>query len=251
MGELNLTRFDPSDNKQRIQILEFIVSELQDAMIGNKGKKQQSFNNIKSKKEQSNKSKKQKKKKKKSGKFRQCMDKIGHIFLEFNDQKTISKLIQIKSLSFIRRNKNFSAKQRLIAYTEPNDIIFRLKSFNAKCNALSSLKLYEIKKAPKTMSTLKLIDLMICNGLLFENRFKGKYENDHFVAMDLSRTKKYDFTQKVIKEKCKVLSYPKLLSYLWIFIELNSTNRREKNKKDIQQFMVWKGQCGEKTISFK
>merc|ERR1712154_520436 len=56
------------------------------------------------------------------------------------------------------------------------------------------------------MSVLKLIHLMICNGLLFENRFKGKYENDHFVAMDLFRTKKYDFAQKVIKEKCKLFN---------------------------------------------
>merc|ERR1719410_1653217 len=159
---------------------------------------------------------------------------------------------------------------------------------------------------------------MICNGLMFENRFKGRHETDHFVAMDLSRNnKKYDNAQKVIKEKCKVfnewqmmdiedvnaayltefgefhlnkyqnanamlsrvdgseylkhldsllldtqfltkanlksmhcvyckvLNYPKVLSYLWIFIQLNTKNNREKNKKGIQQFMVWKAQCGE------
>lgn len=138
---------------------------------------------------------------KKSGKFRDFMNCVGSQFLEYIDNETMSTLVRIKLFSFIKNKKILTPKQRLIAYTAPNDIVYRLKSFNTKLNTLSSLKLYELRKAQKTMSTTKLIYIIICNGLLLENRFKAKFQNQHFVAMDLSKNNvAMDLEHKSLKQ---------------------------------------------------
>eukprot|EP01083_Nonionella_stella_P305434 1065449_1 len=272
--QLKLQSFDPNDEKQKIEILNCLLQELQDAVTGksrhNKKKKrlqrQRKEREIEQRERERNESQKKKKKQqniesKKSGKFRQFMVAVGNVLLDYLDRDTLSTLIRIESFSFLHQSQLqiLSTKQRLMAYISHHDIAFRIQSFNAKLNTLSALKLYKFRSQWNTPHCIKLI---LLNMLNVDDRFSACAYNTnmHMIQIDIRKNNSVSnmpLVAKIIKTKCKIFNIWKVMritdvnqGYALEFAEYQDGNTSDAHVvlNHLNQIVVNKSMLSQKNI---
>ena len=164
------------------------------------------------------------------------MDAVGHSFLDFVDVATLCSMVRIGSFSFISLDRRImSAVHRWKAYTAIKDIEYRLKQFNTALNVVSSLKLYDLKRA-QSIETRDCLNVVMANGLCLDHRFRGKNDSEHSVLMDLAKKGMAAAAEKALSGKCKELNVwssnatlqDLSTAYLTEFAEFQATERREK-----------------------